>query len=169
MNWHRGGICLRLFMMARGVKQAIWIEMRVGWGAKRVLTNRVFAEKKQGIRSMPAARSACNHRLPGAVDGWQKLADKVWKKRKLAGGSGGGDSKRRAGNGFPVPELDGRRNWAGRSGLPADRLEDGGREGPYLSRRTAPRKSGAKRFRNPEPGPWSLEQDRAQQRQGGLL
>src|SRR6266478_7043934 len=68
-----------------------------GWAPKRLTIEYL---QKQGIRSMPQ-QGVNAITVPGAVDGWQKLADKFGRK-KLAEDLAA--AIRMAQDGFPVPE-----------------------------------------------------------------
>jgi gamma-glutamyltranspeptidase/glutathione hydrolase len=70
-----------------------------GWAPKGLTIEYL---QKQGIRSMPQ-HGVNSITVPGAVDGWQKLADKFGRK-KLAEDLAAGI--RTAQDGFPVPEWD---------------------------------------------------------------
>jgi gamma-glutamyltranspeptidase/glutathione hydrolase len=103
--------------------------------------------QKQGIRSMPQ-RGVNAITVSGAVDGWQKLADKFGRK-KLAEDLAA--AIRTAREGFPVPEWTAA-YWAGE----VDNLRrDETAAKTYLPRDRAPRVGEV--FRNPELA-WSLEQ-----------
>lgn len=103
--------------------------------------------QKQGIRSMPQ-QGVNAITVPGAVDGWQKLADKFGRK-KLAEDLAA--AIRTAREGFPVPEWTAA-YWAAE----ADNLRmDETAAKTYLPGDRAPRVGEV--FRNPELA-WSLEQ-----------
>src|SRR5262249_24682144 len=71
-----------------------------GWAPKGLSIEFI---QKQGLKSMPQ-HGVHAITVPGAVDGWQKLADKFGRK-KLAEDLDA--AIRTARNGFPVPEWDG--------------------------------------------------------------
>ena len=76
-----------------------------GWAPKGLT---IAYLEKQGIKAMPQ-RGINSVTVPGAVDGWQKLADKFGRK-KLSDDLG--SAIRTARDGFPVPEWDAL-YWAG--------------------------------------------------------
>jgi gamma-glutamyltranspeptidase/glutathione hydrolase len=115
-----------------------------GW-APRGLTIEYL--QKQGIRSMPQ-QGVHAITVPGAVDGWQKLADKFGRK-KLAEDLAA--AIRTAQDGFPVPEWTAA-YWAGE----VDYLRtDEAATKTYLPGDRAPKVGEV--FRNPDLA-WSLEQ-----------
>jgi len=101
----------------------------------------------QGIRSMPQ-QGVNSITVPGAVDGWQKLADKFGRK-KLAENLAA--AIRTAQEGFPVPEWDAA-YWAG--SVNYLRTDEAAAK-TYLPEDRAPRVGEV--FRNPDLA-WSLEQ-----------
>jgi gamma-glutamyltranspeptidase/glutathione hydrolase len=115
-----------------------------GWAPKGLT---IEALQKQGIRTMPQL-GVHAITVPGAVDGWQKLADKFGKK-KLADDLA--PAIHVAQEGFPVPEWTAE-YWAGA----VDRLRDDNvAVKTYLPGDRAPKLGEV--FRNPELA-WSLEQ-----------
>src|SRR5205809_5439086 len=115
-----------------------------GW-APKALT--IEDWKKEGIQSMPQ-QGGNAITVPGAVDGWQKLADKFGRK-KLAEDLAAGI--RTAQDGFPVPEWTAA-YWAGE----VDYLRtDETAAKTYLPNDRAPKVCEV--FRNPDLA-WSLEQ-----------
>src|SRR5713101_1697707 len=115
-----------------------------GWAPKRLTIEYL---QKQGIRSMPQ-QGVNAITVPGAVDGWQKLADKFGRK-KLAEDLAA--AIRMAQDGFPVPEWTAA-YWAGE----VDYLRtDETAAKTYLPGDRAPKVGEV--FRNPELA-WSLEQ-----------
>jgi len=115
-----------------------------GWAPKG-LTIEYLAG--QGIRSMPQ-QGVNSITVPGAVDGWQKLADKFGRK-KLAENLAA--AIRTAQEGFPVPEWDAA-YWAG--SVNYLRTDEAAAK-TYLLEDRAPRVGEV--FRNPDLA-WSLEQ-----------
>src|ERR1700746_2425 len=115
-----------------------------GWAPKG-LTIEYLAG--QGIRSMPQ-QGVNSITVPGAVDGWQKLADKFGRK-KLAENLAA--AIRTAQEGFPVPEWDAA-YWAG--SVNYLRTDEAATK-TYLPEDRAPRVGEV--FRNPDLA-WSLEQ-----------
>jgi len=115
-----------------------------GWAPKG-LTIEYLAG--QGIRSMPQ-QGVNSITVPGAVDGWQKLADKFGRK-KLAENLAA--AIRTAQEGFPVPEWDAA-YWAG--SVNYLRTDEAAAK-TYLPEDRAPRVGEV--FRNPDLA-WSLEQ-----------
>ena len=115
-----------------------------GWAPKG-LTIEYLAGK--GIRSMPQ-QGVNSITVPGAVDGWQKLADKFGRK-KLAENLAA--AIRTAQEGFPVPEWDAA-YWAG--SVNYLRTDEAAAK-TYLPEDRAPRVGEV--FRNPDLA-WSLEQ-----------
>ena len=115
-----------------------------GWAPKG-LTIEYLAG--QGIRSMPQ-QGVNSITVPGAVDGWQKLADKFGRK-KLAENLA--VAIRTAQEGFPVPEWDAA-YWAG--SVNYLRTDEAAAK-TYLPEDRAPRVGEV--FRNPDLA-WSLEQ-----------
>ena len=115
-----------------------------GWAPKGLTIEYL---QKQGIRSMPQ-QGVNAITVPGAVDGWQKLADKFGRK-KLAEDLAA--AIRTARDGFPVPE------WtAAYWGMQVDRLRtDETATQTYLPGDRAPKVGEV--FRNPDLA-WSLEQ-----------
>src|SRR5229473_8664257 len=115
-----------------------------GWAPKGLTIEFLH---KQGLREMPQ-RGVHAITVPGAVDGWQKLADRFGRKRlneDLAA------AIRLAGEGFPVPEWTAA-YWAAE----ADYLRtDETAAKTYLPGDRAPKVGEV--FRNPELA-WSLEQ-----------
>jgi len=110
-----------------------------GWAPKALTIEYL---QKQGIRSMPQ-QGGNAITVPGAVDGWQKLADKFGRK-KLAEDLAA--AIRTAQDGFPVPE------WTGE----VDYLRtDEAATKTYLPGDRAPKVGEV--FRNPDLA-WSLEQ-----------
>jgi gamma-glutamyltranspeptidase / glutathione hydrolase len=115
-----------------------------GWAPKGLTIEYL---QKQGIRSMPQ-QGVHAITVPGAVDGWQKLADKFGRK-KLAEDLAA--AIRTARDGFPVPEWTAA-YWA----MEVDHLRtDDTAAATYLPGDRAPRVGEV--FRNPELA-WSLEQ-----------
>src|SRR5216684_6387009 len=115
-----------------------------GWAPKGLTIEYL---QKQGIRSMPQ-QGVNAITVPGAVDGWQKLADKFGRK-KLAEDLAA--AIRMAQDGFPVPEWTAA-YWAGE----VDHLRtDETAAKTYLPGDRAPKVGEV--FRNPELA-WSLEQ-----------
>jgi gamma-glutamyltranspeptidase/glutathione hydrolase len=115
-----------------------------GWAPKGLTIEYL---QKQGIRSMPQ-QGVNAITVPGAVDGWQKLADKFGRK-KLAEDLAA--AIRTAQDGFPVPEWTAA-YWAGE----VDYLRtDEAAMQTYLPGDRAPRVGEV--FRNPDLA-WSLEQ-----------
>src|SRR5213595_407101 len=115
-----------------------------GWAPKSLTIEYL---QKQGIRSMPQ-QGANAITVPGAVDGWQKLADKFGRK-KLAEDLAA--AIRTAEDGFPVPEWTAA-YWAAE----VDYLRtDETAAKTYLPGDRAPKMGEV--FRNPELV-WSLEQ-----------
>jgi len=115
-----------------------------GWAPKGLTIEYL---QKQGIRSMPQ-QGVNSITVPGAVDGWQKLADKFGRK-KLAEDLAA--AIRTAQDGFPVPEWTAA-YWAGE----VDYLRtDEAATQTYLPGDRAPKVGEV--FRNPDLA-WSLEQ-----------
>jgi gamma-glutamyltranspeptidase/glutathione hydrolase len=115
-----------------------------GWAPKRLTIEFL---QKQGIREMPQ-KGVHAITVPGAVDGWQKLADKFGRK-KLAEDLA--TAIRLAGDGFPVPEWTAA-YWAGA----VDLLHgDEAAAKTYLPDDHAPRVG--EMFYNPDLA-WSLQQ-----------
>jgi gamma-glutamyltranspeptidase / glutathione hydrolase len=115
-----------------------------GWAPKALTIEYL---QKQGIRSMPQ-QGVNAITVPGAVDGWQKLADKFGR-RKLAEDLEA--AIRTARDGFPVPEWD-----AAYWGLNLDKLRaDENAAKTYLISDRAPKVGEV--FRNADLA-WSLEQ-----------
>src|SRR5437879_628921 len=115
-----------------------------GWAPKRLTVEYL---QKQGIRSMPQ-QGVNAITVPGAVDGWQKLADKFGRK-KLAEDLTA--AIRTAQEGFPVPEWTAA-YWAAE----VDFLrQDEAAAKTYLPGDRAPKLGEV--FRNPDLA-WSLEQ-----------
>jgi gamma-glutamyltranspeptidase / glutathione hydrolase len=115
-----------------------------GWAPKGLTIEYL---QKQGIRSMPQ-QGVNSITVPGAVDGWQKLADKFGRK-KLAEDLAA--AIRTAQDGFPVPEWTAA-YWAGE----VDYLRtDEAATQAYLPGDRAPKLGEV--FRNPDLA-WSLEQ-----------
>src|SRR5437879_29415 len=115
-----------------------------GWAPKALTIEYL---QKQGIRSMPQ-QGGNAITVPGAVDGWQKLADKFGRK-KLAEDLAA--AIRTAQDGFPVPEWTAA-YWAGE----VDYLRtDEAATKTYLPGDRAPKVGEV--FRNPDLA-WSLEQ-----------
>ena len=115
-----------------------------GWAPKGLTIEYV---EKQGIRSMPQ-QGVNSITVPGAVDGWQKLADKFGRK-KLAEDLAA--AIRTAQEGFPVPEWDAA-YWA----VSVNYLRtDEAATKTYLPEDRAPRVGEV--FRNPDLA-WSLGQ-----------
>src|SRR6266566_1983898 len=115
-----------------------------GWAPKALTIEYL---QKQGIRSMPQ-QGANAITVPGAVDGWQKLADKFGRK-KLAEDLAA--AIRTSQDGFPVPEWTAA-YWAGE----VDYLRtDEAATKTYLPGDRAPKVGEV--FRNPDLA-WSLEQ-----------
>jgi gamma-glutamyltranspeptidase/glutathione hydrolase len=115
-----------------------------GWAPKALTIEYLH---KQGIRSMPQ-QGVNSITVPGAVDGWQKLADKFGRK-KLAEDLAA--AIRTAQDGFPVPEWTAA-YWA----MEVDRLRtDDTATTTYLPGDRAPKMGEV--FRNPDLA-WSLEQ-----------
>ena len=115
-----------------------------GWAPKGLTIEYL---QKQGIRSMPQ-QGVNAITVPGAVDGWQKLADKFGRK-KLAEDLTA--AIRTAQEGFPVPEWTAG-YWAG--GVDYLRTDETAAK-TYLPGDRAPKVGEV--FRNPELA-WSLEQ-----------
>src|ERR1700682_6658955 len=115
-----------------------------GWAPKRLTIEYL---QKQGIRSMPQ-QGVNAITVPGAVDGWQKLADKFGRK-KLAEDLAA--AIRTARDGYPVPEWTAA-YWA--SEVDYLRTDETAAK-TYLPGDRAPRVGEG--FRNPELA-WSLEQ-----------
>src|SRR5712664_2078642 len=115
-----------------------------GWAPKGLTIEYL---QKQGIRSMPQ-QGVNAITVPGAVDGWQKLADKFGRK-KLAEDLAA--AIRTAQDGFPVPEWT-TAYWAGE--VDYLRTDDAATK-TYLPGDRAPKVGEV--FRNPELA-WSLEQ-----------
>jgi gamma-glutamyltranspeptidase / glutathione hydrolase len=115
-----------------------------GWAPKGLTIEYL---QKQGIRSMPQ-EGVNSITVPGAVDGWQKLADKFGRK-KLAEDLAA--AIRTAQDGFPVPEWTAA-YWA----MEVDRLRTNDTATTtYLPGDRAPKMGEV--FRNPDLA-WSLEQ-----------
>jgi gamma-glutamyltranspeptidase/glutathione hydrolase len=115
-----------------------------GWAPKGLTIEYL---QKQGIRSMPQ-QGVNAITVPGAVDGWQKLADKFGRK-KLAEDLAA--AIRTARDGFPVPEWTAA-YWA----MEVDHLRtDDAAAAAYLPGDRAPKMGEV--FRNPDLA-WSLEQ-----------
>jgi len=115
-----------------------------GWAPKGLTIEYL---QKQGIRSMPQ-QGVNAITVPGAVDGWQKLADKFGRK-KLAEDLAA--AIRTAQDGFPVPEWTAA-YWAGE----VDYLRtDEAATATYLPGDRAPKMGEV--FRNPDLA-WSLQQ-----------
>ena len=115
-----------------------------GWAPKGLTIEYL---QKQGIRSMPQ-QGVNSITVPGAVDGWQKLADRFGRK-KLAEDLAA--AIRTAQDGFPVPEWTAA-YWA----MEVDHLRtDDTAAASYLPGDRAPKVGEA--FRNPDLA-WSLEQ-----------
>src|SRR5882724_1174945 len=115
-----------------------------GWAPKGLTIEYL---QKQGIRSMPQ-QGVNAITVPGAVDGWQKLADKFGRK-KLAEDLAA--AIRTAQDGFPVPEWTAA-YWAGE----VDYLQnDESAAKTYLPGDRAPKVGDV--FRNPDLA-WSLQQ-----------
>ena len=115
-----------------------------GWAPKGLTIEYL---QKQGIRSMPQ-QGVNAITVPGAVDGWQKLADKFGRK-KLAEDLAA--AIRTAQDGFPVPEWTAA-YWAGE--VDYLRTDDTAAK-TYLPGDRAPKMGEV--FRNPDLA-WSLEQ-----------
>src|SRR5437879_5666773 len=115
-----------------------------GWAPKGLTIEYL---QKQGIRSMPQ-QGVNAITVPGAVDGWQKLADKFGRK-KLAEDLAA--AIRTAQDGFPVPEWT-TAYWAGE--VDYLRMDETAAK-TYLPGDRAPKMGEV--FRNPELA-WSLEQ-----------
>src|SRR5713226_3564010 len=115
-----------------------------GWAPKGLTIEYL---QKQGIRSMPQ-QGVNAITVPGAVDGWQKLADKFGRK-KLAEDLAA--AIRTARDGFPVPEWTAAYWAAGVDYLRADETA----AKTFLPGDRAPKVGEV--FRNPELA-WSLEQ-----------
>src|SRR5580693_8483457 len=115
-----------------------------GWAPKGLTIEYL---QKQGIRSMPQ-QGVNSITVPGAVDGWQKLADKFGRK-KLAEDLAA--AIRTAKDGFPVPEWTAA-YWA--SEVDYLRTDETATK-TYLPGDRAPKVGEV--FSNPELG-WSLEQ-----------
>jgi gamma-glutamyltranspeptidase / glutathione hydrolase len=115
-----------------------------GWAPKGLTIEYL---EKQGIRSMPQ-QGVNSITVPGAVDGWQKLADKFGRKKL---GEDLAAAVRAAQEGFPVPEWDAA-YWA----LSVNYLRtDDAATKTYLPEDRAPRVGEV--FRNPDLA-WSLGQ-----------
>lgn len=115
-----------------------------GWAPKGLTIEYL---EKQGIRSMPQ-QGVNSITVPGAVDGWQKLADKFGRKKL---GEDLAAAIRAAQEGFPVPEWDAA-YWA----LSVNYLRtDEAATKAYLPEDRAPRVGEV--FRNPDLA-WSLGQ-----------
>lgn len=115
-----------------------------GWAPKGLTIEYL---EKQGIRSMPQ-QGVNSITVPGAVDGWQKLADKFGRKKL---GEDLAAAIRAAQEGFPVPEWDAA-YWA----LSVNYLRtDEAATKTYLPEDRAPRVGEV--FRNPDLA-WSLGQ-----------
>jgi gamma-glutamyltranspeptidase/glutathione hydrolase len=115
-----------------------------GWAPKGLTIEYL---EKQGIRSMPQ-QGVNSITVPGAVDGWQKLADKFGRKKL---GEDLAAAIRAAQEGFPVPEWDAA-YWA----LSVNDLRtDEAATKTYLPEDRAPRVGEV--FRNPDLA-WSLAQ-----------
>jgi gamma-glutamyltranspeptidase/glutathione hydrolase len=115
-----------------------------GWAPKGLTIEYL---EKQGIRSMPQ-QGVNSITVPGAVDGWQKLADKFGRKKL---GEDLAAAIRTAQEGFPVPEWDAA-YWA----LSVNYLHtDEAATKTYLPEDRAPRVGEV--FRNPDLA-WSLGQ-----------
>lgn len=115
-----------------------------GWAPKGLTIEYL---QKQGIRSMPQ-QGVNSITVPGAVDGWQKLADKFGRK-KLAEDLAA--AIRTGQNGFPVPEWTAA-YWA--ESVDYLRMDDAAVK-TYLPGDRAPKVGEV--FRNPDLA-WSLEQ-----------
>ena len=115
-----------------------------GWAPKGLTIEYL---QKQGIRSMPQ-QGVNSITVPGAVDGWQKLADKFGRK-KLAEDLAA--AIRTTQDGFPVPEWTAG-YWA--AGVDSLRADDAAGK-TYLPGDRAPKVGEV--FRNPDLA-WSLEQ-----------
>jgi gamma-glutamyltranspeptidase/glutathione hydrolase len=115
-----------------------------GWAPKGLTIEYL---ERQGIRGMPQ-QGVNSITVPGAVDGWQKLADKFGRK-KLAEDLVA--AIRTAQEGFPVPEWDAA-YWAG--SVNYLRTDEAAAK-TYLPEDRAPRVGEV--FRNPDLA-WSLEQ-----------
>src|SRR5438132_12878866 len=115
-----------------------------GWAPKGLTIEYL---QRHGIRSMPQ-QGVNSITVPGAVDGWQKLADKFGRK-KLAENLAA--AIRTAQEGFPVPEWDAA-YWAG--SVNYLRTDEAAAK-TYLPEDRAPRVGEV--FRNPDLA-WSLEQ-----------
>src|SRR5213593_2665793 len=115
-----------------------------GWAPKGLTIDYL---QKQGIRSMPQ-QGVNSITVPGAVDGWQKLADKFGRK-KLAEDLAA--AIRTAQDGFPVPEWTAA-YWA--SEVDYLRTDEAAAQ-TYLPGDRAPKVGEV--FRNPDLA-WSLEQ-----------
>ncbi len=115
-----------------------------GWAPKGLTIEYL---QKQGIRSMPQ-QGVNAITVPGAVDGWQKLADKFGRK-KLAEDLAA--AIRTAQDGFPVPEWTAA-YWAGE--VDYLRTDEAG-AATYLPGDRAPKMGEV--FRNPDLA-WSLQQ-----------
>ena len=115
-----------------------------GWAPKGLTIDYL---KKQGLRDMPQ-QGVNSITVPGAVDGWQKLADKFGRK-KLAEDLAA--AIRTARDGFPVPELTAA-VWA--TGTDYLRANDAAAK-TYLPNDRPPKMGEV--FQNPDLA-WSLEQ-----------
>jgi len=115
-----------------------------GWAPKGLTIEYL---QKQGVRSMPQ-QGVNAITVPGAVDGWQKLADKFGRK-KLA--EDFATAIRTAQDGFPVPEWDAA-YWA--ASVDYLRMDDAATK-TYLPGDRPPKVGEV--FRNPDLA-WSLEQ-----------
>src|SRR5207249_6030420 len=115
-----------------------------GWAPKGLTIEYL---QKQGIRSMPQ-QGANAITVPGAVDGWQKLADKFGRKKL---GEDLEAAIRTAQDGFPVPEWTAA-YWA--ASVDYLRTDDAATK-TYLPNDHAPKVGEV--FRNPDLA-WSLDQ-----------
>jgi gamma-glutamyltranspeptidase / glutathione hydrolase len=115
-----------------------------GWAPKGLTIEYL---EKQGIRSVPQ-QGVNSITVPGAVDGWQKLADKFGRKKLTEDLVA---AIRTAQEGFPVPEWDAA-YWAGSVNY---LRSDEAATKAYLPEDRAPRIGEV--FRNPDLA-WSLEQ-----------
>src|SRR5258706_1557189 len=137
-----GGDLFAIVYDAKGNK--LYALIASGWSPKGLTIEYL---QKQGIRSMPQ-QGVNAITVPGAVDGWQKLADKFGRK-KLAEDLAA--AIRTAQEGFPVPEWTAG-YWAGE----VDYLRtDEAAAKTYLPGDRAPKLGEV--FRNPDLA-WSLEQ-----------